>query len=288
MMKFKPTGFLAVFSVFFGLMQAAAASDTGKGKLRVAIWIGKGSDWPNFSAGALNTLLGNSTTSKGSAIDVTLLNDEESLSSNLTAGSQDVMIFPGGSAPNEDTGLGAIGTAAVKTFLDNGGGYVGICAGAYLARPKFLAIVNYTIKTPWARGDGEVQISFNDEGRSVLGLTALAKKHDGGYLKGENATIHYGMGPIFNQTFYGEEVDYTVLATYLTEISNSPSTKGEMVGTPAIVTHRYPYGKRGRILLSSPHPELTGTLPGNQGEDTIFGHDLVIRYLEYAAGWTTY
>jgi glutamine amidotransferase-like uncharacterized protein len=49
---------------------------------------------------------------------------------------------------------------------------------------------------------------------------------------------------------------FTVLATYATEIAiNYPSiTKGQMVNTPAIVTSTV---GAGRVLLSSPHPEMT-------------------------------
>lgn len=267
------------------LVLAASAGQNALGdkkKIRVGMWVGKGSDWPTFSAGAIENILTNSTYS--SKFERTLFFNEAQLVANLSIANFDVVLFPGGSASGESVGLTQVGRDMVHSFLGDGGGYLGICAGAYLARPDYLNVMNYSSKSPWNRGDGEVQVQFNKAGRYYLGLNKLS--HQPGYGQGQNVTIHYGMGPIFNETWDGgQATDYVVLATYLTEISNRPATEGQMVNTPAIITHRYWKGKRGRVLLSSPHPELTGTLPKNQGEDTVMGSDLIMRYLQFCAGY---
>ena len=46
---------------------------------------------------------------------------------------QDVAVFMGGSGSTQGKALGDAGKAAVKEFVRGGGGYVGVCAGAYLA-----------------------------------------------------------------------------------------------------------------------------------------------------------
>ena len=51
----------------------------------------------------------------------------------LNTSAIDVVVFPGGGGTTEASGLGPAGLAAVKAFVAAGGGYVGICAGAYLA-----------------------------------------------------------------------------------------------------------------------------------------------------------
>src|SRR6185295_6291108 len=62
-----------------------------------------------------------------------------------TLGRFDVIIFPGGSAAEQLALLGDAGTERVRNFVQSGGGYVGICAGAYVATAKYergLAIIN--------------------------------------------------------------------------------------------------------------------------------------------------
>src|SRR5687767_8592073 len=49
----------------------------------------------------------------------------------------DVVIFTGGSGSKQGNAIGEAGRAEVQRFVRDGGGYVGICAGAYLACSKF-------------------------------------------------------------------------------------------------------------------------------------------------------
>ena len=49
----------------------------------------------------------------------------------------DVLIHGGGSASKQGETLGDKGRDAVKKFVDSGGGFIGICAGAYLASAQY-------------------------------------------------------------------------------------------------------------------------------------------------------
>src|SRR5687767_9260699 len=49
----------------------------------------------------------------------------------------DVVMFTGGSGSQQAKALGEGGREEVRRFVRNGGGYVGICAGAYLACSGF-------------------------------------------------------------------------------------------------------------------------------------------------------
>jgi len=49
----------------------------------------------------------------------------------------DVLVMPGGSARRQADHLGAQGRTAIRQFVEHGGGYVGICAGSYLATPYY-------------------------------------------------------------------------------------------------------------------------------------------------------
>jgi glutamine amidotransferase-like uncharacterized protein len=44
-----------------------------------------------------------------------------------------LLVMPGGWAPSQHESLGVRGRAAMRAFVEEGGSYVGICAGAYLA-----------------------------------------------------------------------------------------------------------------------------------------------------------
>lgn len=43
------------------------------------------------------------------------------------------IIFPGGTGDGESAAIGPAGAAAVKAFVTAGGGYIGTCAGGFLA-----------------------------------------------------------------------------------------------------------------------------------------------------------
>src|SRR5262249_17017320 len=49
----------------------------------------------------------------------------------------DVLIFPGGRAHKQAAALGENARRAVKEFIRSGGGYVGICAGGFLASAQY-------------------------------------------------------------------------------------------------------------------------------------------------------
>src|SRR5690606_8209598 len=90
----------------------------------------------------------------------------------------EAVVFPGGSASKQGEALGEAGREAVVAFVRSGGGYLGICAGAYLGcssmRPEGsvgrLGLVNAKTKsTKWQRGRGRVDLELTDAGRSILG-----------------------------------------------------------------------------------------------------------------------
>ena len=47
----------------------------------------------------------------------------------------DVVIFPGGSGSKQAAAVGDEGRTRIRQFIEQGGGFIGICAGAYLAAP---------------------------------------------------------------------------------------------------------------------------------------------------------
>lgn len=159
---------------------------------------------------------------------------------------KDVVIFTGGSGSKEGTAIGESGREAVKKFVEKGGGYLGICAGAYLACSKFpwsLGLLDaQTVSQKWRRGVGDVQLEITPAGRQLSTLSA--GKRD----------VHYANGPIIKPAGRSDLTPYEPLALFRTELAENGAPAGAMVNTPAIVRGRF---GQGRIVISSPHPERT-------------------------------
>ena len=158
----------------------------------------------------------------------------------------DVVIFSGGSGSKQGTAIGEAGRAEVQRFVREGGGYIGICAGAYLACSKFswgLGLLDaQTVSSKWRRGIGDVQIEFTPEGQKLAGLTA------------EKRTVRYANGPIIKPAGRTDLAPYEPLAIFRTELAENDTPVGAMVDTPALA--KGSFGK-GRVVISSPHPEQT-------------------------------
>lgn len=158
----------------------------------------------------------------------------------------DVVIFTGGSGSKQANTIGLAGREAVRRFVHGGGGYIGICAGNYLACDGFSWGVKVldakTKSSKWMRGQGDVQVEFTELGRQILGMPA-------GLLP-----VRYANGPVFQPADKDEIGDFQPLAIFRTELAENGSPVGVMTGSAAMVAGSY--GK-GRVLCSSPHPEQT-------------------------------
>jgi glutamine amidotransferase PdxT len=174
----------------------------------------------------------------------------------------DVLVQPGGSGSKQSKTLEPEGLNAIRSFVKDGGGYVGICAGAYLATSGYtwsLHILNAdTVDSKhWARGFGPVTLKF-----SSLGQTVLDEPKD-------NVICNYHQGPLLAPGHEEGLAPYEPIATFATEIAKNGAPTGVMVGTTAMA--RGVYGK-GHVVAISPHPEKT------DGLDNI-----VRRLVEWAA-----
>ncbi|MDG2422448.1 MAG: BPL-N domain-containing protein, partial [Phycisphaerales bacterium] len=171
------------------------------------------------------------------------------------------VIFPGGSASSQGKTIGPTGRAAVREFVDDGGAYVGVCAGAYLALHNYdwgvdLVGLDSFDREHWRRGSGMVQIELTPQGQSLLGRTE------------DELEIKFAQGPLMRPSETASHPELEVLAWYRTGIGKNGADPETMVDTPAIVAA--PFGS-GRVILFSPHPEQTTGL-----------NDLLITGLEWA------
>ena len=164
----------------------------------------------------------------------------------------DVVVFPGGSGSKEAAALQAPGREAVQSFVKKGGGYLGICAGAYLASADYewsLHILDAKVldRAHWARGSGDVELELTESGRAVLAADSARQ------------TILYWQGPLLAPAGKPEIPDYETLGSFATEIAKNGAPKGIMIGTTAIA--RGTFGA-GRVFCFSPHPERTLAVEG--------------------------
>jgi glutamine amidotransferase-like uncharacterized protein len=161
-----------------------------------------------------------------------------------------ILIVPGGSGSKQARAIGNDGRKAIVEFVKSGGGYVGFCAGSYLASQNYtwsLKIVDAKVidRKHWKRGKGQVKIELTAEGQRLLdGEPGLVD-------------IRYANGPILADAHDPNIPDFKSLAIYRTEIAENGAPEGVMKGTPAIVAGRF---GQGRVFSSSPHPEYTNGL----------------------------
>lgn len=158
----------------------------------------------------------------------------------------DIVVFSGGSGSAQSKAIGEAGRKNVRAFVERGGGYLGICAGAYLACAGFewgLGILNAkTVSPKWRRGGGMVRAELTAPGRALFGPVAAP------------FTIRYNNGPIIKPLGRADLPPYEVAAVFRTEFARNGTPVGVMVDSPAAV--HAPFG-RGRVLTISPHSEDT-------------------------------
>src|SRR5262245_6611887 len=150
----------------------------------------------------------------------------------------DVLIHPGGSASKQSETLGEPGRNLVKGFVHDGHGFIGICAGAYLASAQYkwsLGVLDAQVidGAHWARGEGDVELRLTSAGQKAL--------------QPEKAmcTIHFENGPLLAPGKKDDIDDYELLASFDTEIRKNDAPPGIMKGTTAIA--RGTFGK-GRVV----------------------------------------
>jgi len=160
-----------------------------------------------------------------------------------------VLVMPGGTGGGQAKALEPAGRDAVKQFVKDGGCYVGICAGCYLASTGYdwsldLLPAKVIDRAHWLRGTGDVKLEFTADAKDWLKVTEPF------------AACRYANGPIL-EPLPGAKL--IALAHFREEFVPKGGTAGVMVNTPAVVAARY--GK-GWVIGVSPHPEQTDGLKG--------------------------
>jgi glutamine amidotransferase-like uncharacterized protein len=156
----------------------------------------------------------------------------------------DIFVMPGGESRYVANKLKGQGNRHIRAYIENGGIYLGICAGAYYA----------CAQTEWRQERDEVALAVENE-LALCPLTAkgpiaalpcfsmgeeIPVQITGIESDGQRHDVLYWGGPLF----YDVDDNIEILARY-SDIPDKP---------PAIIAGRF--GK-GRYILSSPHIEYT-------------------------------
>eukprot|EP00756_Hemistasia_phaeocysticola_P047134 Hpha_TRINITY_DN21064_c0_g1::TRINITY_DN21064_c0_g1_i1::g.103375::m.103375 len=225
------------------MLAALAGLVVASDPVRIAFYVGGGTSENLYN---FDLTLKEAAVSAFGAEGFRVVNVTEAGVQGLRRSDYDIVVFPGGSGGGQARAINTTGLAAVRSFVEAGGGYIGTCGGAFLAIQHLLLYGSPAPKTqePWNRGHGAVQVEFSATGRQTLGL---GEKYEG------NVTIIYWQGPIVKPEDFPEYVQ--VFATYRTEIHSlhTNETTGEMINTPAVTSRD---GAGGRVVLNSPHPEI--------------------------------
>ena len=189
------------------------------------------------------------------------------------------LLMPGGWAAHYVRDIDAEGREYIRRFIKTGGGYVGVCAGAYFACATVQwdgTDLDYPLDLVACKAVGPVAAIAPWPKHAVTGIEIDARSTLGQGLGGKRQAFYLG-GCAFD---FGAKPPSraTVLARY---------TAG---GAPAVVTLTH---GRGKVFLTGPHLEydLTSdrddlTWPERLGgiEDTESDWDVFQRGVRYAAG----
>ncbi len=160
----------------------------------------------------------------------------------------DVVIFAGGSGSQEAKAIGEDGRAQVEKFVGHGGGYIGICAGAYLATagyPWSLHLINArTLSPKWQRGKAVLKLEVTPAGEKIFGGDT-------------NVDCLYHQGPIVGPADATNLPPYKVLAWFRSEVASNNTPVGIQINSPAIFAGPF---QKGKVICISPHPEQTAGL----------------------------
>ena len=156
----------------------------------------------------------------------------------------ELLVMPGGSSPAIKKDLQPEGTAKLKDFIRNGGGYIGTCAGCCLMMEESADVTRGISVMPYGRlgskGKFMMPLAVNETGAKAMGIKPGEYK------------VRYSAGPVLYPTTNAiEGASFEVWGTFASDF-DCPKSKLRMNGHAAIIGGRY--GK-GRVFAIACHPE---------------------------------
>ena len=162
----------------------------------------------------------------------------------------DTVIVPGGSQDVQAYALGPRGIEQIRAFVEAGGNYLGICAGAYLA---------------YRSAYGLTLIDAASAGRGTVGTKIEIRQREGGH------PVFYGYDSVIPGLYYGGGPNFEPsegAIAFLNEVPETWENKDLKGAAPFLEGTR----GLGKVLLSGPHPENSMGPEGVYGMPRFFGN----------------
>ena len=164
--------------------------------------------------------------------------------------SLDAIVVPGGGGTRQYQNLGAENIRRIKEFVLNGGGAVGICAGAYLFSntPEYSCLA--------LNGAQAIDLEHDNRGHGIaaFSLTDEGKKIFGEYANDDTLFCMYYEGPVFVPA-PDDTIQFVEFATMLSDVHEEGDAPADMTNNrPFFIGNRY--GK-GKVFSCIAHPEAT-------------------------------
>ena len=171
-----------------------------------------------------------------------------------------LLLCPGGGGAKQIKAMQPEGYMNVKKFVEDGGLFLGICAGSYntMNRAGRFGFVSYDYLQGIYGKLADLAIEFNEEGAKMLGI------------KPGQRVARYNGGNIMKATDPIPQGQSQVLAVFKSSVSSYGKAPYNFLDTPSVVYGTY--GK-GKVLASSFHPESY--------EST---HDIALGYIYALSG----
>ena len=211
----------------------APAGDPAPKKVRTALFLDEG-------CRGNGALLWARLLARSPQIDLILL-DGKALRAGKLEGCQ-LIVCPGGGGGKQIGAMKPKGFRCVKEFVENGGAYLGICAGSYNAmnREGRFAFLPYDYIHGAAGKLADLTLEINGRGAELLGV------------KPGRFVCRYNGGNVMRRTEPTGKGDGEVLAVFKSSTGFPDRAPYDFLDTPAMVYGQY--GK-GRVLAISSHPE---------------------------------
>ena len=170
----------------------------------------------------------------------TTLIDADFINNNYLGGFK-IICFPGGDMYQYSQDISEAGKEKIRSFIRNGGGYIGICGGAYFASETVIWQGNQLSMTPLSLFQGSAEGTIDSivpyPQRGMCQVNIVDTVHAITHSISTPQWILYYWGPVLRP----ETSEVTTLGKY------------NAVNQPAILA--FEYGK-GRVFITGTHPEI--------------------------------
>ncbi|MCX7918327.1 MAG: BPL-N domain-containing protein [bacterium] len=187
-------------------------------------------------------------------VDCDMINGMDIRNGMLTRNRYNLVLIPGGLSTVQAYVIYPKGLTAIRNFVKRGNGYLGVCAGAYLAADTELGLNLVTNTLADSAAVGEVEIAPTNSDLPIFW----------GYPR-SRFKLKYWCGPTF-------QLDSRVLA----KIETVPAQwkKPELCQQGCMIASEY---QKGKVVLIGPHPESSTGIENVEGMPRLYGN--IIFYL---------